>query len=360
MDFFNPERMKLAREQRGLSQKALADELGVVQSEISKVEGGKRGPSDEFIGKAAAFFGYAPSFFAQPETPIPSGLAFHRKRSALPASVRDRIEAEARARMLDLSALIREHGDLSSEIPPRNGRTPSDMAKALRTAWDVPPGPVENLVQLLEKRHVFVMEFDFGTDLLDAFFLPPAEARGVLCLVSNANPAFPPDRRRFTLAHELGHAVLHRDEIPTERDMKRFEKEANEFAGEFLAPKDDVLPDLSKPLSFALLRDLKAKWGMSMASLVYRAVDIEAIRPAEAKRTWFFFTKYGYRKSEPGLGLQRETPRAIAWLANDLVRKRGLDHAASLLHLAPKCFEQRYPEASMIASATSQETTAMA
>ena len=342
MNFFNPDRLKLAREQQGLSQKALAEGLEVVQSEISKIESGRRVPSDEFLGKAADFFGYAPSFFVQPEIPIPSGLAFHRKRSALPASVRDRIEAEARARMLDLGALVRDHGSLASEIPPREGRNPADLARTLRTMWGVPPGPVANLVELLERHRVFVMEFDFGTDLLDAFFLPPAEKDGTLCLVSNANPALPPDRRRFTLAHELGHAVLHRDDIPTDRDMKRFEKEANEFAGEFLAPAEAIRNDLEKPLTFALLRDLKVKWGMSMASLVHRAEDIGAIRPSEAKRTWFFFSKYGYRKSEPGLGLVRERPRAIAWLAGQLTERRGLPDAAALLHLTPALFTQRY------------------
>ena len=201
MQAFNPEQLKLVREQRGLSQKALAQELHVAQSEISKVESGIRVPSDKFIETAANYFGYAPSFFALPVTPIPSGLVFHRKRSTLPAAVRGRIEAEARARMMDVGALVRAHGELPSEIPTRDGRVPADMAATVRSAWGVPPGPVENLVALLEKHHVFVMEFDFGTDLLDAFFLPPAEANGTLCLVSNANPAFPPDRRRFTLAH---------------------------------------------------------------------------------------------------------------------------------------------------------------
>jgi len=42
MPSFNPDLFKLAREERGLSQKALAEALKVVQSEISKVESGKK------------------------------------------------------------------------------------------------------------------------------------------------------------------------------------------------------------------------------------------------------------------------------------------------------------------------------
>ena len=42
MPSFNPDLFKLAREEKGLSQKALAEQLGVAQSEISKVESGKK------------------------------------------------------------------------------------------------------------------------------------------------------------------------------------------------------------------------------------------------------------------------------------------------------------------------------
>jgi len=65
----------------------------------------------------------------------------------------------------------------------------------------------------------------------------------------NANDIL--QRRRFTAAHELGHFVLHRDQMTTgylsdtaesilenilPEDLKRIEQEANHFAVEFLMP----------------------------------------------------------------------------------------------------------------------------
>jgi Zn-dependent peptidase ImmA (M78 family) len=49
----------------------------------------------------------------------------------------------------------------------------------------------------------------------------------------------PGDRERLTLAHEVGHVVMHH--LPTEEDP---EDEANLFAATFLMPADDIHGDL--------------------------------------------------------------------------------------------------------------------
>ena len=348
MPTFNPDFLKLAREQKGLSQKDLAAALKVAQSEISKIESGKKAPNESFVERIVQFFGYTADFFEQPDVAMPSGLVFHRKRSALSATDRARIEAEARARMLDVAAFARFHDGIASELPERNGRTPAEAARALRAEWKVPAGPIENLVALLERHKVFLLAFDFGTDLLDAFFLPSAERNEPMCIAFNTNPAFPPDRHRFTLAHELGHAVLHRDEFPDAKGDRQ-EREANEFAGEFLAPAEDIAADLAPPLTFAKLRELKVKWKMSMSGLVRRAKEIKAIRESEYKSICFFFSKFGYRKREPSMGLLPECARAVRWLAADLFRSRG-DAAPEALHLTRGLFDDRYPGAALAAS----------
>ena len=301
MPSFNPDLFKLAREEKGLSQKALAEQLGVAQSEISKVESGKKVPGEELVDKAASFFGYTPEFFEQVDVVLPEEGIRHRKRSALSATDRARIEAEARARMLDISVFAKAQGGLVSDLPAREGRSPVEMARVLREEWKVPS-----------------------------------------CIALNTNPAFPADRQRFTLAHELGHVVLHRDEFAGESAEKRQEKDANAFAGEFLAPEADVADELRPPLTFARLRDLKAKWKMSMGALVHRAADIGILKPSEAKRVWFVFNRYGYRKHEPSMGLVREVPQGVSWLVSDFLKEHGAT-AVSMLHLSRTLFDNRYP-----------------
>lgn len=68
-------------------------------------------------------------------------------------------------------------------------------------------------------------------------------------------------RKRFTLAHELGHFCLHRNEgksefVDTRTEMSRsgaywdsYEQEANTFAAELLMPKSLIIEDGNKIIS---------------------------------------------------------------------------------------------------------------
>lgn len=341
---FSPELFKLAREAKGVSQKELAEKLTIAQSEISKAESGKKLPSEEFLEKTSAFLGYTPDFFEQTTVAIPDAGIRHRKRSALPAKALARIEAEAVARMLDVGVFVKEFGGQPTRLPARDGRSPADMARVLRKTWNVPSGPIEDFATLLENQGILLLPFDFGTDLLDAFAIPQPEPDVPICIALNVNPSFSPDRRRFTLAHELGHVVLHREEIEDESAAKRQEKEANDFASEFLAPAADIGPELVQPLTFAYLRTLKVRWKMSMSSLVYRAGDVGSLPPSATKRMWYLFTKYGYRKHEPQMGLEHERPRLLLQLAMRFARNHGAA-TSEVLHLSKSNFAARYPEA---------------
>ena len=215
------------------------------------------------------------------------------------------------------------------------------MARHVRSLWGVPSGPAGTLVDILERHRIAVLAFDFGNNLLDGFFMPPAEPGSLHCIVLNSSEAFPPDRKRFTLAHELGHLMLHRDEF-AEEDGKGQEQEANDFASEFLMPAADIGADFAAPLTFARLRELKMKWKVSMGALVMRAKALEAITQQEEKRIWYLFSRYGYRKHEPRMGLEDETPRAVPWLVNSFSRKHGMG-APAALGLLPASFARRYP-----------------
>ena len=69
-----------------------------------------------------------------------------------------------------------------------------------------------------------------------------------------------------TLAHELGHLVMHRFPSP---DM---ENEAHAFASAFLMPAGDIRPYLqSRRIDLQLLASLKPEWRVSMQSIIMRA-----------------------------------------------------------------------------------------
>src|SRR5690606_10379613 len=79
------------------------------------------------------------------------------------------------------------------------------------------------------------------------------------------NSALATDRLRFTLAHELGHLVMH--DVPSETQ----EEEADLFASEFLMPENDIRPQFRRKLSLKVFASMKPYWKVSMAALVYKS-----------------------------------------------------------------------------------------
>lgn len=72
------------------------------------------------------------------------------------------------------------------------------------------------------------------------------------------------ERTRWTLAHELGHLVLHSGGEVTEDK----EEQASRFASELLAPIEQVSKEVSATPSLMALLPVKKKWGISLAALL--------------------------------------------------------------------------------------------
>lgn len=73
------------------------------------------------------------------------------------------------------------------------------------------------------------------------------------------------ERTRWTLAHELGHLMLHTDVGALTEDH---EEQANRFASEFLAPFAMVAPMVANTPSLLNLLAVKQKWGISLGALL--------------------------------------------------------------------------------------------
>lgn len=125
-----------------------------------------------------------------------------------------------------------------------------------------------------------------------------------------------PARRRFTIAHELGHHLLHAERVAlcAERDLLRYipgnaETEANAFAAELLMPRMLFEPhcDVARP-SFQVVRGLARQFATTLTATAIRFVDLcpEAcaiVWSEEATVKWaitggeFPFMRFGTRLS---------------------------------------------------------------
>jgi Zn-dependent peptidase ImmA (M78 family) len=95
-----------------------------------------------------------------------------------------------------------------------------------------------------------------------------------------------PGRKRFVIAHELGHYELHRETIPLtscheddflkwNTDNQQLEVEANHFAGELLMPQDMFKKCVAgKALSADLLESLYKTFSVSLTAAAIRFVTL--------------------------------------------------------------------------------------
>lgn len=95
-------------------------------------------------------------------------------------------------------------------------------------------------------------------------------------------------RNRFSVAHELGHFELHRNEKTlwscTDADMNRWnldaraekrEIEANEFAAELLMPEKFIAPDIDRDTpNLELLKAIANEYHVSLTALLHRFTDL--------------------------------------------------------------------------------------
>lgn len=313
--------LSIVRVARGLTQATLAKESGVSQATLSKVESGMMRLENERLTKVADRLEVPPELLMQPSDFAGApAIVFHRKRASLPVSAASRLRARLDLVHLQVEALVGE------EVPVRLERrrldsegltTPEEIAGQVRQALGLPRGPIRDLICSLESAGVVVVREDLGSVKIDALMSWRPSGRPIVLLGSHA----PGDRQRFSVAHELGHAVMH--ELPTEDQ----EAQADRFASELLLPRADV-SGLLGDVSLARLARLKQEWGVSMAAILRRAHDLGQISDFLYRRGNIELSQSGYRSREPV-----EIPPEGPTLLNARVREH-LDRGASIADLA--------------------------
>lgn len=346
MDKFNHHMMTLARGSRGFTQAELADRLRVGQGTLSKYEAGLNDPPNEFVLDLADVLGFESTFFYEPGRPYGLPPFHYRRRKKLSAKVLARIVAEMNIRRLHLTKLLTSFSWKTNgfipEVDPDEYRgrgtarlTTEDVARHVREMWNLPNGPIQNMVELLESNGGIVIPCDFGTDLIDAM----SQRIDGLPVLFFVNVNAPTDRLRLTLAHELGHMVLHTIAVKSDEEM---EDEADAFAGSFLLPADEIRPQLRR-FDLRQLANLKAYWKVSMAALAVRADRLKLITPYQGKMFWIEMGKLGYRKREPN-----EPPKEVPGLLRRMIsfhtKKLGysINEVAKMLHLKAAEFQEMY------------------
>jgi transcriptional regulator with XRE-family HTH domain len=204
------------------------------QAQLSKIEHGRIQPDEETVSKIAQALKYRPSFFYDSVYQRMPPVSFHRARQKLGAKDREAIHGQAEVYRINLKKLL---ASVELEIrlpsvpaidPDQYSKDISKIAQTVRQRWGTPRGPIRDLTKIVEDAGVIIVAFDFGTPLIDGFSQQAGDGLPSIIFINSRQPK---DRYRFSLAHELGHLVMHQTPNPEQ------EVQANLFASEFLMPE---------------------------------------------------------------------------------------------------------------------------
>lgn len=290
----NGRKLEMARLLRQRTQKDVVRDIGISQSSLSKAEHGLLSLSDDVLEKLCRYYD-VPLDFLLEDDGYALGYLYYRRKVTIPNKIVDSFVAKAYIFLNIIDTLMS-----SVELPDYvlgsyctgEDLSPKEIAQKVRLKLALYHGPVPNLTTLLENNGIIVVKFDFGTDKIDGVSAITKGNRRVMFI----NNQMPNDRIRFSMAHELGHIVMHVANTPVPGEVA--EREADEFASEFLLPEDDIKPMLSN-LDLSTLAQLKRRWRVSMHALVRRAKDLDVMTYQQYRNMQMYFSKKGYTKYEP-------------------------------------------------------------
>jgi len=299
------ERVRLARSAAGLSQRGLAEKVGVSAQAISKYERNEDIPSSGVLLRLARALGVKTEYFFRPVEVVLSQPEY-RKRKAMKKKTEKMILGQVRdclERRMQIEGILDKNRASKFELPEEVScriKSMADVEKVsekLRLFWKLGFDPIDDLSETLEEHGIKIIPVSAEQSFDACTFWVNGEVP-----VIAVNKEFPGDRQRFSLAHELGHLVLKKCEIDEE-------KTASRFAGAFLAPASAVVNELGKrrsKLSIYELHLLKHKYGLSMQAWIYRARDLNVISESAAKNLFKEFRARGWHIEEPGEQLRPE------------------------------------------------------
>ena len=344
-------KLKIARAAAGLSLRDLAARMDgrVTAQAIGKYERDEDMPSSGVLIALARALDVREEYLLSDEEIVLEGVDF---RKAPKASAREEAVIQAQTvylleRYLAVEDLLNLRSvdweqPRSAPHPVADLRDAEDAARSVREEWGLGNDPIPKLAELLEERGIKILSLDLDDiDGLAAKVRRKDRSDARVIVVKKSTWS---ERKRFNLAHELGHMVIAADPKVDE------EKAAHRFAGAFLIPADSLRTEVGanrSDISLGELVALKERFGVSLQAIVYRCKDLGIIGQPEFVRQFQVFTQRGWRTApyaEPGhMDPGLEEPKRFERLCYRALSERviGEARAAELLGISVRELDSR-------------------
>lgn len=309
---FEPARLVQARVLAWQTKSELAELIGVSAAAVGQYEAGAAKPRPELIPMMAKALRVPVEFFASGRPLGRLDASDAHFRSLRSTRSKDRHKAAAHAEQVwELTYALEKRvrfPDIDLPDVP-DGCPPGEAAQLLRDAWGIRRGPVRHLAATMEAHGIVVSLIALTNDAVTRVkaYSTNALVRPIVIVTPERFKSV--YEYRFTCAHELGHLLLHPNALPGDRQQER---EADQFAAEFLTPSAELTPLLPKTVRLAALDKLSKTWGVSVESLIYRMGELQLISEVSIRRAHQrLATMAGLRRDEPITSYPGEIPTLL-------------------------------------------------
>ena len=304
---FIPERLTEARAARRIASKsALARLLSVNASTVARWEDGSSSPDAEALTALSNVLHVRREFFLRPIYDSVRAM-FHRSLAS--TLVRDIDYQHAQMRWLhEFSAILQHYVNFPTiDIPDvLDGGSYKQLRKEdierialdLRRHWKIGEGPCTDVVALMERVGFVTSTIEMGTSKLDGLCSWSASEDRPHVLLATDKMSFP--RRQMDAAHEMAHAILHKDVTVAElkQNLKCIETQAFRLASAFLMPSTTYPHEVSRP-SLAAFLSLKDRWRVSIKAQIKRLSGLEMISEDHQRELYKLYSAKGWSREEP-------------------------------------------------------------
>lgn len=303
---FNGKRLKSARKYREKSMSDLSKDIGVSRQTISQYEHGLISPQFEILMKIVNSLNFPKEYFYENNgIDIELGNTYFRASSRM-SKKEENAQKEKTKIIGKIFSFLNEYIEFPElNIPNFEEEMEIEyMANKLREYWGLGSEPIKDIIYVLEKNGIIITSMNTRSKNIDAFS-QQQNINGIkhflIVLGNDKNSAV---RRQFSVAHELGHIIMHDAfldiEDLTKDELRSMEQDAHKFAAAFLLPKEKFIEDVSiYPTDLNYYKELKKKWRTSISAMLVRANQLEVITNSSYQTLMKKMSKLGWRIKEP-------------------------------------------------------------
>ena len=253
---------------------------------ISNYESGKTTPKAENLLRIINVLGFPRSFFVAEMPELHSGATFFRSQTAATKKARDMQKEKLKYTFEVYKKLATYVNFPAINLPVLIEKDIHDITEEdiiqkafeLRSIWGIDPvSPIKNLISTAEKNGIVIAEANMSDGALDAVSRWIIDRPFIILTDNNESSV----RRRFNVAHEIGHILLHNSVESvhdySSKELKNIiERQANSFASHFLLPSGAFEESLLST-SLEYYKDLKKYWKVSIQAMVFKTHSLGLI-----------------------------------------------------------------------------------